>query len=586
MNMNKGKRSLRVIPALLALVLVMTPALGGCGEQETAEPETQESEQTENGDIIAEGTIDDGGLREDMNVYSEDDPDSIVYFYVTVRMGNEGAGTNHTFDEVKNAVRFLNDAHVDNDVYAEALVQVGDSEGPKQGMLGYGETASNASIRIRGNSSSIMPQKSYKLALDDNAGLWRGQSNIALNKHIFDAPRFRNKLYFDLAKEVPEVPSIRTQFARLFVKDETAGEEAFTDYGFYTQAEVPTKKYLSNHGLDRSGYLYKAISFNFEPNEFLKNFDDEDFDLKQMETVVKCKGREDNGRLLELIDVINDNSTDINEIIDTYFDRDNYENWLLLNILMGNIDTTVQNFYLYSPLNGNKWYFIPWDSDTSLYRREREMEGGSGEYDDWERGISNYWGVILHQRYLKNEKNRERLKQKADEMHQWLNGDLIDEKAAQYNAVVEPFINQMPDLMYLGNTIEERNEIIANLGDELEENYRLFEESLEALMPFWMYEIEESADAVKFSWGDAYDFQAKDIAYHVWVSRYPDMSNPVVDQAGLTSLSLEVPKQQLGDGVFYWKVQASSEDGRVVRSMNKIAVNDVYYPGVMQVEVR
>ena len=40
MNMNKGKRSLRVIPALLALVLVMTPALGGCGEQETAEPET------------------------------------------------------------------------------------------------------------------------------------------------------------------------------------------------------------------------------------------------------------------------------------------------------------------------------------------------------------------------------------------------------------------------------------------------------------------------------------------------------------------------------------------------------------------
>ena len=148
MNMNKGKRSLRVIPALLALVLVMTPALGGCGEQETAEPETQESEQTENGDIIAEGTIDDGGLREDMNVYSEDDPDSIVYFYVTVRMGNEGAGTNHTFDEVKNAVRFLNDAHVDNDVYAEALVQVGDSEGPKQGMLGYGETASNASILI------------------------------------------------------------------------------------------------------------------------------------------------------------------------------------------------------------------------------------------------------------------------------------------------------------------------------------------------------------------------------------------------------------------------------------------------------
>ena len=93
-------------------------------------------------------------------------------------MGNEGAGTNHTFDEVKNAVRFVDDVHVDTAVYAEALVQVGDSEGPKQGMLGYGETKSNATIRLRGNSSSLMPQKSYKLSLNDNAGLWRGQSNI------------------------------------------------------------------------------------------------------------------------------------------------------------------------------------------------------------------------------------------------------------------------------------------------------------------------------------------------------------------------------------------------------------------------
>ncbi|MBS5065140.1 MAG: CotH kinase family protein [Hungatella hathewayi] len=568
-------------------VILLAVLLSGCsGLLEEADiQEESDARQEENVEIQEAESIDDAGLNEDMSVYDADDPDSLVYFYVTVRMGNEGAGTNHTFDEVKNAIRFVDEVHVDSEVFAEALVQVGDSSGPQQGMLGYGETASNATIRIRGNTASLMPQKSYKLSLNDNAGLWRGQSNIALNKHSSDATRLRNKLYFDLAKQLPEVPSLRTQFVRLFVKDETAGEAAFSDYGLYTQVEVPTKKYLSNHGLDRSGYLYKAIAFNFEPNEKLKNFDDPEFQLEQMNSVVKCKGRQDNERLLEMIDAVNDNSIDINEIIDTYFDRENYENWLLFNILMGNIDTTVQNFYLYSPLNGNRWYFIPWDSDDSLKRYERKLKGGSRQYDEWEMGISNYWGLMLHQRFLKNEKNREELRQKAREMHEWLNAESVDKLAQEYNALLEPYISQMPDIMYLQCTLEERNQVIAGLGKELEDNYRIFEESLEWLMPFFMFEAKESQDTLLFTWEEAYDFKAEDIRYHIWVSRYPDMSNPVVDQSGLEALSLEVPKTQLEAGTYYWKVTASTEDGRVMGALNELKVNDIYYPGVMKIEV-
>lgn len=253
-----------------------------------------------------------------------------------------------------------------------------------------------------------MPQKSYKLSLNDSAGLWRGQSNIALNKSAFDATRVRNKLYFDLAKNMEHVPSLRTQFVRLFIKDETAGATQFEDYGLYTQAEVPTKKYLANHGLDRSGFLYKAISFNWEPNELIRNFDDLELDVEAMDTVISCRGREDNSRLLEAIDAVNDMSRDINEVMDTYFDRDNYMEWLAFNLLMGNRDTTMQNYYLYSPLNGSKFYFIPWDGDASLMRYESSIEDGQPAAD-WEWGISNYWGIILHQRFLKNDKNREDL---------------------------------------------------------------------------------------------------------------------------------------------------------------------------------
>ena len=100
------------------------------------------------------------------------------------------------------------------------------------GMLGYGLSESNARIRVRGNSSSVNVQKSYKLDLDEEAGLWRGQSNIALNKSAFDVTRLKNKVYFDLLKNIPDVPSIRTQFVHLYIKDVTAGSDVFQDYGF------------------------------------------------------------------------------------------------------------------------------------------------------------------------------------------------------------------------------------------------------------------------------------------------------------------------------------------------------------------
>ena len=151
-------------------------------------------------EIAKAADINEVGMIEDTSVYDADDPESIVYFYVTVQEGDEGSDTDHTFQEVNNVVRFVDDSHVANDVFARAIVQVGDENGPLPGMLGYGAEKSNATIRVRGNSSTVNAQKSYKLSLDDEAGLWRGQSNIALNKHAFDVTRIKNKMYFDLLR--------------------------------------------------------------------------------------------------------------------------------------------------------------------------------------------------------------------------------------------------------------------------------------------------------------------------------------------------------------------------------------------------
>ena len=544
------------------------------------------TQQDTDSDIISSTAVDkqsvpQGDMMEDLSVYSQDDPDSVVCFYVTVMRGDAGSDTDHSFADVNNVVRFADDAHVSADVYARALVQVGDESGPVMGMLGYGLSESNARIRVRGNSSSVNVQKSYKLDLDEEAGLWRGQSNIALNKSAFDVTRLKNKVYFDLLKNIPDVPSIRTQFVHLYIKDVTAGSDIFQDYGFYTQAEVPSKKYLANHGFDKNGYLYKAISFNFEMSDVLKTVDDPSYDQSAFETVLSCKGREDHTKLLNLIDMINDRSVDINDIIGTYIDRDNYITWLAYNILMANIDTTVQNFYLYSPLNSDKWYFIPWDGDNMLHVKEDEMEGLTSSYGNFEHGISNYWGVILHQRFLKVDSNRKELEEKVDELYQTVNPVSVQAMVDAYNRTVEPYVLSNPDYYYLGHTEQERNQILSGLGQEVEDSYLAFKASLHELMPMFESAQDLGNGNVMLSWTEAYDFDNADVSYHVTVSCYPDMKEPVIDRdETMTQIDVQLPQ-----GTYYMRVTAATTTGKTAEAMDKINVNDVYYPGVIRFEV-
>ena len=571
LNMNKKK--------LLMIMVLTAMTLGGCSSENTDEATKDISVETKEPtvDIKELQDINDVAIVEDETVYSADDPESIVCFYVTVRKGAAGSSTDHTFSEVNNVSKFEDDEHVDVEVKADALVQVGDETGPLNQMLGYGETINNATIEVRGNSTSTEPQKSYTLKMYDNADTWRGQKKIALVKSIYDSTRFRNKLFFDLLKDVPDVPSLRTQFVRLFIKDETSGQSAYTDYGLFTQVETPNKRYLNNHGLDGSGYLYKARSFNFETNDLIKDFDDPDFDLTKFETVLSCNGKEDNTKLIEMIKAVNDSSMDIDTVVDKYFDRDNYLTWLAYNILMGNIDTTMQNFYLYSPLNGDKWYFIPWDGDGSLYGYEYEVKNIT-DTSTWEKGISNYWGVILHQKFLSIESNRQQLTEKIEMLkNQYLTKEKVTSMISMYDGVVGNYAVSMPDLLHQKVTPEQRTDIVNKLYDEIEVNYKNYYQTLEGLMPFFLYEPIVNQGSVNFTWGESYDMQSKLVNYTFSISTTPDFSNVIHQEDNIRSFSVDVTG--LTPGTYYWKVIATTEDGRIETAFNQIYADGEYYEG-------
>ena len=218
----------------MAFMLVCTLALTSCAAHNPTQQSTEQSAETVTHLTVKKSAASDKGIEDDADLYDYD-PLDVVCFYATVTVGNAADGTNHTLEEVDSYLNLQGMENVEK-IYTQALLQAGDEEGPRSGEVGYSALGANATMNVRGRTSTGYPQKSYRFTLYDNAGLWRGQRAIALNKHPADLTRLRNMLYFQLLRDVPGIPSLRTQFVRLYVKDLTADPPAdsFVDYGLFT----------------------------------------------------------------------------------------------------------------------------------------------------------------------------------------------------------------------------------------------------------------------------------------------------------------------------------------------------------------
>lgn len=516
-----------------------------------------------NNSVVKMSTDVDGvPLQDNPDIYQYDDPGSVVTMYVVVRRGNDLENTNHSWAEVNNATKFFfeNMEHV-LVPQAEVILQIGDENGPLPGELGYGELVTNATIQIRGSGTSMRPQKSYKIEMFDGAGRWREQKTIALNKHISDPTRARNKLSFDLLKAIPNTTSLRTQFVHLYVKDETSDPpaQAYVDYGLFTQVEQPNQRFLRNHYLDRYGQLYKTIMFEFfrYPDQ-LRAADDPLYDPIAFETVLEIKGNQDHTKLIQMLDDVNNWAIPIEDTFEKYFNAENYFTWMAFNILVGNVDTNAQNFYLYSPQNSQTWYFMPWDYDGAFFR-QAEI---SVEYSPLAIGVSNYWGAVLHQRVLMAPQYREKLHEKVLEVLEILTPERLKSMTDIYRPVTDRYVDQMPDVAYLPATLAQYDQAYSIIPNEPQLNYAYFLESLEKPMPFFLGTPEEieSEGTFRFAWGEAYDFDAEEITYHFLVATDWNFENVVLEATLVDRNQIVAPK--LEPGLYFWRVLATNESGQ------------------------
>ena len=556
-------KSIKVICMLLVICLLI-PFVGyRQGWNESAQTAKEpESSQKSVDQVVKEdsGTLEDVKLRDKDLLYQGREPSDVVTMYLTVSTGNSAENTDHTWEEI-NTYSVYDYERMGVDRYQVAgLIQVGDENGPVAGELGYGQSAPNCTVQIRGQTSSKLSQKNYKISVKDNKGEWEGQTTIALNKHQNDGLRFRNKLAYDLMAGIDEVMSLRTTFVHLYVKDTTQGGSGqFEDYGLYTQVEQLNKTALEAHGLDKNGHLYKINYFEFfRYEDIIQMADDPDYDLEAFEELLEVKGDDDHSKLIEMLEAVNDYTRPMEEVLEQYFDMENLTYWMAFHILMGNRDTQSRNVYIYSPLNSDKWYFYSWDNDACLKREEYVLRGRS-EGGQWETGVGNYWGNVLFQRALKTETFRTALNQAVEDLKEYLSPERINAMVEEYKEIVKPYVYAMPDVVYAPLTEEQYDKVADRLSEEIAENYRLYKESYEHPMPFYVGMPKVEDGKMNYIWDNAYDFDAETITYTIQVAKDYNFTEIVLEEKDL--LIPEVTGELLPPGQYFIRVEATNSSG-------------------------
>jgi spore coat protein H len=479
-------------------------------------------------------TAEPGELVEDRSVYARDDLSQLPVVRLTV-----------------TDLEALERVHANEpDAEAEVLFQ--------EGGFGAGETVPNGALRLRGQSTRLARLKSYKIKLNDGAGRWKDQRSINLNKNPWDLTRVRNYLAFEYFKKVRHMTSLRHQFVHVMLNGQ--------DLGLYEWIEEPSDNMLEDHGLDKDGTLYKADNFSFRP------WTDNIFDCAQpSDPCIEVEENSDPAKLRRMLDAVNDPARDINAVIDTHFQRGNYESWLATVILMSNYDTISQNFLLYSPPGSERWYFLPWDYNGAFDFYEQPDQSRNPQSPTFV-APAHWWRSNLHKRFLGDPANVRALHQRILTLR---NYPLLDSEARRTLATVEArvrtFIGRVPDVSSLpvsdwslpvAAKVAEWQTEWTRLGGLVSRARHDFERTVEWPMPIWLGRpTVTGAGRLRIRWDASFDAQGDAITYDLAVSRTPQFRSGdlILERSGLTAPSVETTPPAAGD--YYFTVTVRDADG-------------------------
>jgi hypothetical protein len=458
--------------------------------------------------------------------------------------------------------------------------------------------ASNAELRQRGASTRAAPQKSFRIKLDSKDVLWRNERRLQLNKHPFDQSRIRNKLSFDLMRDLPHLPSLRSQFVNLWV-DNGAGP---VDYGVFTHVEAPGKQYLVNRGLDADDNLYKAEFFLFSPKDLDAMQVDESgepLDMDLFESRMEIKRGKDHRKLINMLAALSDPDQSFASVLDRYFNANNVLMWVTTNLLLGQQDAVSQNFYLYNPVDSDIFYFLPWDYDGAV---QAEPELLNSYADDALRqrlafGYARSVNNLFLSAYFRLPGAHERIVAAANELRNtWLSDAVIADRAGRYAAAVRPYVSRSPDIENIAGirrpeNMDRYDELIQSLPGLITSNHHQLQTEFSIPMPPFLKNPLNRGRQKVLWWLPAYDVTGNSITYDVEVASSPVFdagdivftAYDIADTPDRVEYAIDVDQFASGNWFFRVTARANSDPQRYWQvANNELVVDGTTHYGVRE----
>ncbi|HBB28991.1 MAG TPA: hypothetical protein DC000_07050 [Clostridiales bacterium] len=515
-------------------------------------------------------------IKEDKSIYP-DTPDTNIYdVYITIFPTKDENGELLDFSDFS---KHTSRDHAYNPVL-NCNVQILNEDEKLDPITVTDKT--NATIRVRGNSSRGDLYKSYKIKLEDEAKTFFGQSVLNINKHSEDRTKILTKFSADMLIGMPDMVSYRTNFMRVWIKDDSLPIEdrKYEYYGLYTNIEQPNKTFLEVRGLDSNCSMYKARNFSFQKDELIRNIDDPEYSEVEFEQVLTIREAEDHTKLIELLEAINNPTMGFEELFSTYFNEDNYLTWLAFNLLVGSEDILNHNFIIYSPNNSKTWYFIPWDFDANMNAISSNAIAPSL------RSGQKLNMVTLHKKFFKYPGSIDKLNKKILELkNEYFTEENIRSYTDLYLPVLEKTLPYYPDLSLLKSGPVEVVELINSFSDIIQQNYDNFLYSFNFPAPMFVSAPEKNNDGtLHLAWEPSYSYQGRTITYKVKIYDTYKMDKILFEQENIVGTTLDVDIN-LQPGKYYLEIKAVDSESNEQFSLEHYefaGVEFIYVNGLLE----
>lgn len=219
----------------------------------------------------------------------------------------------------------------------------------------------NATICIRGNSTSLTNKKSYNFKLSakkDVLGLAEGKKWCVLANH-FDKTMIRNKISYDFAEALNLPVKLETAFVEIYIDGVYEGvyllSEPVSDGKNRVDIDINNGEFI----FERCAYVEKVSQGMIQSPVFNLNFNIKSPDADVVTNDQKTQLIDFLGRVEEAI-MAGDSS-----VMEKVMDLDSFASMYVFEELFKNVDYTFDTNYYY--VKGDKLYAGPiWDMDLSM----------------------------------------------------------------------------------------------------------------------------------------------------------------------------------------------------------------------------